>query len=93
VQHTGEKERNYMSKKIKYEDNPWDDVNIKNLKIIKDFLPPPDQLVKKVETVKVTLELDKRSLDFFKTQALELSVPYQKMLCGLIDRYAQEYQR
>lgn len=27
-----------------YEENPWDDEDGKNLRIIADFLPPPEQL-------------------------------------------------
>lgn len=44
----GEKEENYMSKKIKYEANPFG----KNIKIgdaIVDFLPSPDELCRKVD--------------------------------------------
>ena len=51
-------------KKIDYTDEPIGDV-----KVIKDFLPSPDALVLKNETVKVTLSLTKESVDFFKKEA------------------------
>ena len=56
----GGKEERYMKKKIKYTKEPTGE-----LKVIKDFLPPPDQLVLKEENVKVTIALKKSSVDFF----------------------------
>lgn len=73
-------------KKIKYIDEP-----IGNLKIIQDFLPPPEMLVQKIETVKVTLALSKSSLDFFKRQAHSKHTPYQKMIRSLLDQYAAHF--
>ena len=75
-----------MNKKIKYTDEP-----MKIGKRIRDFLPPPSELVKRPETVKVTLELTSDSLKFFKQQAKLNHVPYQRMLRGLIDAYVQKY--
>lgn len=76
-----------MSKKIKYTDEP-----MKMSARVKDFLPPPSQLVKRPETVKVTLELTADSLNFFKQQAKLNHVPYQRMLRGLIDAYVQQHE-
>jgi hypothetical protein len=41
-----------MKNKIKYADEPMGE-----LRVIKDFLPPPDQLVLKQENVKITISL------------------------------------
>ena len=76
-----------MSKKIKYTDG-----RIQMGERVKDFLPPPSQLVKKEKTVKVTLELTEDSVDFFKRQAAREDVPYQRMLRGLIDIYAKQHE-
>ena len=76
-----------MSKKTKYTDEP-----LKMGERVKDFLPPPSQLVKREKTVKVTLELTAKSLAFFKQQAKRESVPYQRMIRGLIDAYAGQYE-
>ena len=76
-----------MSKKIKYTDEP-----LTMGERVKDFLPPPSQLVKRERTVKVTLELTEKSLAFFKRQAKRESVPYQRMIRGLIDAYAGRYE-
>ena len=61
------------------------------VKVIKDFLPPPEQLVMKDEGVKVTLSLSKRSVDFFKRHAQKSNVPYQKMIRTLLDSYAEHH--
>ncbi len=62
---------------------------IGKLKIIKDFLPSPSELVLKDDNVKVTLSLSRRSIDFFKREAKKQSVPYQKMIRALVDGYAE----
>ncbi len=76
-----------MRRKIKYTDEP-----IELGERVKDVLPPPSKLVKRSETVKVTLELTADSLNFFKRQAKLNRVPYQRMLRGLIDAYVERHQ-
>jgi len=89
VQDIGEKERKYMNKKkVKYTDEPIGDV-----KIVEDFLPPPDKLVMRDETVKVTLSLTKDSLDFFKKEARIHHTQYQKMIRKLLDQYTEHYRK
>ena len=41
-------------------------------KVVSDFLPSPEELALKDETVKVTIALSKTSVDFFKKQAKKL---------------------
>jgi predicted DNA binding CopG/RHH family protein len=62
------------------------------LRIIKDFLPRPEQLVLKEENVKITISLNKSSIEFFKKKAKEQHTSYQKMIRRLIDWYASQYQ-
>ena len=50
-----------MKNKIKYRDEPMG-----GLRVIKDFLPPPDQLVLKEENVKITISLKSRVWSFSK---------------------------
>ena len=59
--------------------------------VIKDFLPPPADLVPREDNVKVTLTLtlSRRSLDFFKREAKKRRVPYQRMIRALVDAYAE----
>ncbi len=63
-----------------------------NLKQVKDFLPPPDQLVEGEETKKVTIALSKSSIVFFKRQAKRHHTKYQKMIRQVLDRYAGQYK-
>jgi predicted DNA binding CopG/RHH family protein len=71
-----------MSKKIKYTDGPIDVVEV-----VDDFLPSPEQLAFKDDTVKVTLLLSKNSVDFFKNEANKYNTKYQKMIRNLLDQY------
>jgi len=64
---------------------------IGKLSIVEDFLPPPDKLITPEETVKVTLFLNKSSVDFFKHKARQCHTKYQKMVRELINRYAIQY--
>ena len=64
---------------------------IEQAEVIRDFLPPPDQLVLREETVRVTLNLNKKSVDFFKVKAQENGVPYQSMIRKVLDIYAEQF--
>ena len=63
---------------------------IGSVRVIKDFLPAPDDLVLREDNVKVTLSLSRRSLDFFKREAKKRHVPYQRMIRALVDTYAEK---
>ena len=77
-----------MRKKIK--DNDTDMPRGKLIRV-KDFLPPPDQLVFPEEVIKVTISLKKSSIDFCKRKAEQYHTKYQKMIRELVDRYASRY--
>ena len=76
-----------MKSKIKYTDEPMGE-----LRVIKDFLPPPDQLVLKEDNVKITIALKKSSIDFFKKEAKKHHTSYQKMIRQIIDYYTSHYK-
>jgi predicted DNA binding CopG/RHH family protein len=78
----GGKANKYMKEKIKYTDEP-----VGKVRAISDFLPSPEQLALKDETVKVTLSLSKTSVDFFKKEAKKYNTQYQKMIRRLLDEY------
>jgi predicted DNA binding CopG/RHH family protein len=61
---------------------------IGKVKVISDFLPSPEELVLKDETVKVTIALSKTSVEFFKKEAKKYNTQYQKMIRRLLDEYA-----
>jgi len=71
-----------MKRKIKYTDEPFGKV-----RVVSDFLPSPEELALKDETVKVTIALSKTSVDFFKKEAKKYNTQYQKMIRRLLDEY------
>ena len=76
----------------KYEQAPSDIAEaIEQAEVIADFLPPPDQLVLKEETVRITLNLNKKSVDFFKLRAKENGISYQRMIRKVLDIYAERF--
>ena len=74
-----------MKGKIKYTNEP-----IGKVKVVSDFLPSPEELVLKDETIKVTIALSKTSVDFFKNKAKKHKTQYQKMIRRLLDEYAAQ---
>jgi hypothetical protein len=75
-----------MKRTRKHRDEP-----LGRLKLVEDFLPPPDRLVPRDDGVKITISLSKRSVDFFKHHAARSKVPYQKMIRSLLDSYAKHH--
>ena len=84
----GGKEKGSMKTKIKYTNEP-----IGKIKIVDDFLPPPEQLAFKEDNVKVTITLSRTSVDFFKKEAEKHHVQYQKMIRRLLDLYTIHHQK
>src|SRR5688500_8676709 len=83
--HYRDKGETFMRKKIKYTDEPMEIGAI-----VKDFLPPPDKLVLRPETIKVTLSISTFALAYFKQQAKKLKVRYQTMIRNLLDLYVKQ---
>ena len=84
---TGAKERDYMKSRIQYTDEPMGD-----LKAVRDFLPSPETLVVREDTIKVTIGLSRSSVNFFKREARLHHTAYQKMIRRLLDLYASRYE-
>jgi predicted DNA binding CopG/RHH family protein len=76
-----------MKRKIKYTNEPMGKV-----RIIKNFLPPPEMLILKDDNVKVTISLSKGSVEFFKREAKKHRTSYQKMIREVVDIYASQFQ-
>ena len=82
-----------MKTEIGYSNAPADiAAAIRDSEFIEDFLPPPEELVLREAEVRVTLNLNKSSVDFLKEKAKESGVPYQRMIRRIIDLYAEHYQ-
>jgi len=74
-----------MKKRIKYSDEPM------MLRVVPDFLPPPDRLRLKQSRVNVTLEVARESLDFYKTHTRGGRDGYRVLMQQLLDLYASRY--
>ena len=77
-----------MSKKIQYTDEP-----LGEFRVISDFLPSPEELAFREESVKVTIALSKKSVDFFKLEAGKHHTQYQRMIRQLIDAYVDTQEQ
>lgn len=86
MQVIGEREKGFMKKKIKYSNE-----KLGKVEIINDFLPSPEELVFKEDTVKITLNLNRTSIEFFKKIAKEHGSQYQKVIRNLLDSYTSHY--
>jgi predicted DNA binding CopG/RHH family protein len=78
-----EKGEKIYEKKMVYTDEPMGEI-----RLINDFLPSPEELALKDETVKITISLSKTSVDFFKQEAKKHRTQYQRMIRRLLDEYA-----
>jgi hypothetical protein len=88
----GGKERRYMSNKINYTDAPVDiEESLDDANIVSDFLPSPAELVSKGEKEKITILVDKRSLDLYKKYAKKHNTKYQPMINGVLSSYADKF--
>ncbi len=56
---------------------------------VEDFLPKPKDLVFKEgpEMVKITISINKNTVDFFKDEANKLNTSYQRMIRNLLNQY------
>lgn len=77
-----------MKSKIKYSHE-----RLGKLRVVEDFLPPPENLVFKKQNVKVTMSLSKASVDFFKQEAKRNRTSYQAMIRQLLDVYSSQFSR
>lgn len=80
----------YIMKKIIKKTKHINDKPIGRMTIMADFLPPPSQLVPREDNVRVTLSLSRSSVEFFKHEAEENHVPYQRMIRALLEQYTKQ---
>jgi len=83
-----------MKKKIKQPGKiKYTNEKIGKIEVVKDFLPKPEELVFKEKNVKITINLSKSSLEFFKKIAEENGSQYQKVIRNLLDKYSSYYSK
>jgi predicted DNA binding CopG/RHH family protein len=58
---------------------------------VSDFLPKPEQLIRRSEMQRVTMEIPKSTLLFYKNYAKKSGGSYQSMIRELLTQYAQNF--
>jgi predicted DNA binding CopG/RHH family protein len=80
-----------MKKEI-YTDAPKSvEAALDEAQVIDDFLPPPEQLIRRSKKEKITITLDSTAVRFFKTEAKRQNTKYQTMINEVVSRYAEQY--
>jgi len=82
----GAKGESSMKKKVEYTDE-----NMEIGERVKDFLPSPTELARNEETAKITINLKRASIEFFKNEAKKTGIPYQKLIRKVVDLYANQH--
>lgn len=83
-----------MSNTINYVDAPADiEAALDNATIVSDLLPSPSELVSRGEKEKITIAVDKHSLELFKKYAKRHNTKYQPMINGVLSSYADKFLR
>jgi len=68
------------------------DMPVGKIRVVKDFLPPPEVLFVGVdEKVRVNIYLSKASIQYFKKQAQKHHTKYQKVIRELLDSYVMQH--
>ena len=82
-----------MKKKFEYTEGPIDKVDDKYLVRVPNFLPPPEELAKRMKNTKITISLSDDSVTFFKEEAKKHNVQYQRMIRQVLDDYARHQKK
>jgi hypothetical protein len=91
---TGGKERKYMNNTTKYSDAPANiEESLEDAEVIGDFLPTPDKLLRISEKERITIAVDKGSLELYKLYAKKHNTKYQSMMNGVLISYAEKFLR
>jgi predicted DNA binding CopG/RHH family protein len=54
-------------------------------------LPSSEELALNEETTRITINLNKKSVEFFKEEAQKAGIPYQKLIRKIVDLYAEHH--
>jgi uncharacterized protein (DUF4415 family) len=77
---------------VSYTDAP-DDINeaLDHAIVIEDFLPSPEEFIRRAKKEKITIAIDKHSLDLYKKYAKKHDAKYQTMMNDVLGSYADKY--
>ncbi len=75
-----------------YTDAPADvEQSLEDATMVNDFLPSPAELNRKLKKERITIAIDKQSLDSFKRYAKTHNTKYQSMINGVLGSYADKF--
>jgi predicted DNA binding CopG/RHH family protein len=78
-----------MKKKTKYSKH-FDGLKLKDLvQLPDDFLPSPEEFARARQTAKITIEIDEKTLEWFKQKASELKIKYQPLIRDVLKAYSE----
>lgn len=83
-----------MTNNVKYTDAP-DDIEsaLDEAIVVADMLPSPTELVRRAQKEKITIAIDKDSLELFKEYAKKHDAKYQTMINDVVGAYADMFLR
>ena len=58
---------------------------------VEDFLPSPEEFIRKTKKEKITIAIDSDSLDLYKQYAKKHNAKYQSMINGVLSSYADKF--
>ncbi len=58
---------------------------------VNDLLPSPEEFVRKAKKEKITIAIDKDSLELYKRYANKHNAKYQTMINGVLSAYADKF--
>lgn len=83
-----------MTNNVKYADAPEDiESALDEAVLVADMLPSPAELVRKSAKEKITIAIDKDSLELFKNYAQKHDAKYQTMINDVVGAYADKFLR
>ncbi len=76
----------------RYIDAP-DDINetLDHAVVIDDFLPSPEEFIRRAKKEKITVAIDKHSLELYKAYVKEHDAKYQNLINDVVSSYADKY--
>ena len=86
------KKRKFDKEGYEYDDPTDEDFPVGKLKLVQDFLPPPEELAKAKVIVKVTIGLDLATVRFFQDEARKHKTKYQRMIREVLNNYTSHYK-
>jgi predicted DNA binding CopG/RHH family protein len=81
-----------MTNKVNYTNAPADvEQSLDRATVVSDLLPSPEELVRRSGKEKITIAIDKSSLELYKRYAKKHNAKYQTMINSVLGSYADKF--